>query len=393
MARRTVLALVLAVVAVAGTAAERAAAQGADGVTVGGRVIADASAPEVPIPDSVLLLSASSRGTFFRGVVVEDGTFAIEGVPPGRYSLQVSGGAHMQQLDVSTTDVVDLEVPFVAQWPVPTSLRVDDGSEPPRTLYVIVMPQGDRFAWLGNPVPMRLPRGLFHVFVRPPLGYHVLSAAAGATDLLREPLSMDPDHGPISIDVVLTRTPPVDAPRATLSGVLPQQPGVEVELVDRAMPGETRIAGTVRADDAGRFRFEGIAPGIYQIDLPPAEHVRRVVLPAGETTVEIDVPPGTIFAGAPVRVIDASGTPVGEWPATAPELVVERSGYAARFAVARDGFWGTLPPGEYRVRLDGLASGFSVRALAAGSVDLLEQQLVVPANRPAETIRIELQQQ
>jgi hypothetical protein len=51
-------------------------------------------------------------------------------------------------------------------------------------------------------------------------------------------------------------------------------------------------------------------------------------------------------------------------------------------------FWDALPPGEYRVTVDGLEPGSSVDALRAGSVDLLSRPFVVPGNRPPETITV-----
>ncbi len=47
-------------------------------------------------------------------------------------------------------------------------------------------------------------------------------------------------------------------------------------------------------------------------------------------------------------------------------------------------------PGAYRLTVEGLEPGFSVRSLRAGSVDLLEQPFVVPVDRPAERIELEL---
>ena len=73
------------------------------------------------------------------------------------------------------------------------------------------------------------------------------------------------------------------------------------------------------------------------------------------------------------------------------ELIAERADTSTRIPVDSFlGFWDTLAPRNYRLSVEGLEPGFTVRSFSAGSVNLLEQPFTVPIDRPAETIRLEL---
>lgn len=71
-------------------------------------------------------------------------------------------------------------------------------------------------------------------------------------------------------------------------------------------------------------------------------------------------------------------------------LIAEREGVQTRIAASFWDYWGALAPGAYRLTVEGIQPGYSIRSLKAGSVNLLEQPFIVPVDRPAERIEFEL---
>jgi hypothetical protein len=227
------------------------------------------------------------------------------------------------------------------------------------------------------------------MFIRPPTGYEVFSASLNGGDVLRAPLETTPADDGRPLVVVLTRTRPENAPTTTVTGTVGDLPGLDVELIDVTVPTRRAIAGTTITESDGAFRFAGIRPGLYEISLPPVDRVvTDVVASVGEVRVEIPVPAGARVVGGVALVYQTGPRPARPGPIT---LVAERDGSRTHIPIAeQNNFWGALPPGAYRLTVDGLPSGYTVRALTAGTVNLLEQPFVVPGDRPAELLRLEL---
>jgi protocatechuate 3,4-dioxygenase beta subunit len=117
----------------------------------------------------------------------------------------------------------------------------------------------------------------------------------------------------------------------------------------------------VASDAAGRFSYGGIAPGEYSLSLRNTElvspsDVQITIRPGEETSVELDLGPGTILLvllsdeeGNPidcaVSVRDASGRQVnGVW-SLADLMALMQSGEFS----SKEQRVGPLPPGEYKV--------------------------------------------
>jgi hypothetical protein len=236
-----------------------------------------------------------------------------------------------------------------------------------------------------------LPPGTFPVLIGAPAGYYAQSVRAGARDLLQEPLIVEPTSGPLKVAVVLRRSPSPPPGTTRVSGHITNgREGTEVELVDATQP-QSMIAGRTTTGADGTFQFTGLRAGAYQLNLPPARRVMNNIIVLGkDVVVDVPVPSGSLFAGNGVAVVNESGQPGPYWPGRI-SLVAEAGDVKASFPVHVEGFWGALPPGSYRVHVDGLPADFSVRSLSAGSVDLLQRPFSVPAGRPAETITLVLQ--
>jgi hypothetical protein len=382
------------------------------GVTVSGRVVNLYPGVE-PTPAREVLLSAGAahEGSFgppSRATLRPDGTFDFSGVTPGRYQLRVNpGGQHLTtEIEVAASDVRDVQVPMSVQIPVTIRAAMDDRSAlptpPVRRIQVQVRtgarPDSSSMSVLNDEGLHRtsVVPGATYVFLRPPTGYFVKSLRTGDEDLLRGPLNPRPASPPLEVVAVISRTVPADHPTVKVSGrVTGNHPGIEVRLVDASDSFAMRrsLMRTTTGPD-GTFEFLNVAPGPYSLDLPPARDALTGIIAMGHDVVGLEAvaPPGVIFAGLLRGVYDSSGR--------ALSMSVSAARVSLRFTSATTSqvvpvgprfFWSALPPGSYRVEIDNLPRGFSVRSLSAGSANLMSQPFVVPATRPPEQIEIELQ--
>jgi hypothetical protein len=381
------------------------------GVSVSGRVVN--LHPEVePTQPREIVLSAGaayvgSLGPRSRTPIRPDGTFEFKGVRPGRYRLSPNpGGMYLRtDVEVAAHDIQDVRVPVSVLIPVTIRATMDDGSAlpapPVRRIQVQVRSGPGRSSTMsalndegthrGSVVP-----GTSYIFLRPPAGYFVKSLRTGDVDLRRAALNPPAASPPIEVAAVISRTPPADLSNVKVSGrVSGNHPGVEVRLVDASdfFSRRRALKRTTTGPD-GTFVFPDVTPGPYSLDLPPARDVLTGIVALGEDVegLEVAVPAGVIFSGLLRGVYDASGRAVS--------MSVGAAGISIRFSTAATShvvpvgtrfFWSALPPGSYRVEIEGLPKGFSVRSLSAGSVDLTSRPFVVPATRPPEQIEIALQ--
>jgi hypothetical protein len=365
------------------------------GVTLSGRIV-DAYPGAQPQPDAVLIrpLDGPPVPNSGKAAIRPDRTFVIENVLPGIYELQASYSFSTTEVTVGSSDITGIELEVSGQVRLTPNVRMDDSSPaPPGLMFrVIISPGRSMFGPFTGPAGLSMAPGMRWVFMVPPPGLYVASATSGGVDLLRNKLDVRPGAAPRTIDVVLTKTQPVGAPVVTLAGMVGRQAGVDVELVDvTSASAQPRLVSSTTTDAEGAFRFEGLRRGIYRINLPPIDRVANDIQIGGDDVrVEIVAPEGTrIVGGGAVSIYFGGKRMVLVRPARLT-LVAEREGERTRIPIEFMGFWGALVPGAYRLTVEGLQPGFSVRSLAAGSVNLLEQPFVVPHDRPAEVIRLDL---
>jgi len=101
-----------------------------NGTSVRGRIIPSPSQIEFEIPEISLL---SNGVTIQKRELGPDHSFSFLDVPPGRYTVMLTGGAERDLL-VPDTDLANLELvmPSVVQFKV--RLRVENGDPPPQTI-------------------------------------------------------------------------------------------------------------------------------------------------------------------------------------------------------------------------------------------------------------------
>jgi hypothetical protein len=374
------------------------------GVTVSGTVVAVGPAkPSTDAPRTVIAVptpDARRRGFVTLSAPVDpDNRFTFRNVAPGPYRLNLDRGGdgmHPVVIDVGATAVSGIRLNRVASVPVTLTCVVDEGGTLPSIVTFQAVGEGD---WsLFTPFDPRTPRttslpaGTYPVVIAVPAGYYVHSVRAGALDLFQQPLTVDPDGEPVTVTVKVRQGSSPPAGTGRVSGRVPgAHEGMEVELVDATGGQPRRIGGRTTTGPDGAFAFTGLRPGMYELNLPPARRVVVGIAVLG-SNVDIDVPDvsGSIFAGASVMVLNEAGRPSGYWPGPIA-LAVEAGDVRRSFPIHVQGFWGSLPPGSYRVRVDGLPGDFHVASLTAGSVDLLQRPFSVPAGRPAETVTLVLQ--
>lgn len=367
----------------------------AAGVTVSGRVV-DGYPGAMPQPEVVLFTRMdgppSRPPVTTRLEVGPDRTFTAAGVAPGEYTLQALGSFDTKWIVVGADDISGIDVIVSGQSHLQPTVRVDDGSAVPEPVMVRIFfgPGRSQYRSLLDPAGFVLPPGERWLFVVAPDGYFVQSMASAGVDLLRSPIDIQPGAAPRGIDVVLTRGKPADAPTVSVVGTVRGHAGLDVELVETTS-GRRTIVDVTTTDGDGGFRFDGLPRGVYAIDLPPAERVvNEIQSGAGESRVDISVPTGgRIFAGAFVPIHTGQMRMVPIRPSRL-SLVAERDGIRTSIPIEFTGYWGALEPGAYRLSVEGLQPGYSVRVLTAGSVNLLEEPFIVPADRAAEIVRLEL---
>lgn len=397
--RRAVLALFLLLplidaprVAWAQQPAAPAAAE-ASGVTLRGRVV-DAYPGAMPRPDVVSFarLDGPPVQVTDRVPIAPDRTFVFEHVAPGRYELRAGRSFSTTEVMVATADVRDIELVVSGETAFEVRARMDDGSAVPAEGYARVFINVTRSmsAALDTPSALTLPPGDHWVFFIAPPGVHVRSASTADADLLRAPLAVAPGDSHRVIDVVLTRAKPADAPMVTVAGVAGRS-GLELELVDTTNSRRIEFVGTTTTDADGRFRFAPVHRGIFRIGAPPADRVvENLQVGAGQIEVTIPIAADARVVAGGLVTIDVSGKRVVLLRQARMALVAEREGTVTRIPVTFTGYWGALVPGAYRMTVEGLEPGFSIRSFTAGSTNLLEQPFVVPRDRPAETIELAL---
>jgi protocatechuate 3,4-dioxygenase beta subunit len=274
------------------------------------------------------------------------GTFRVAGLPPGRYQLRVRAAGHAAarlSVELSAGETRPLTVRLERA----ETLRgriVDRDGEPVPAARVLVFPLDD---------PAAPPRegasdadGRFAVAGLGRGPHRLIAEAVGFGSTEEASLPVPPPAGEAVVHMeavgksvtgqVLAAGAPAAGARVVIGG-------------ENLSPGREALA---RPD--GRFRFQGIGPGVYALRASRAGEVSRasaeVVVDRSNVPtdpVRLDLGPGWIVAG---RVVDDAGVPLpgsevrieaasGDDPL--PEIA--RADSAGAFRA------GPLPPGEFRL--------------------------------------------
>jgi hypothetical protein len=376
------------------------------GVTVSGRVteIYPGIAPPKNPPRVLLGLDPAKTGRLapmLPAAVNADGTFVFDSVPPGSYRVMSEGPwLPITYIEVGSVPVRNVEVRFTTSIPIRFRWSTDDGSPiptgPAGTFALTTSRPGEsNSSWssvdTARVEPYPFVPGDYYLFVRPSAGLYLKSLRAGRIDLRQGPLAIAPGSSGLEIEGIISRAAPTDVPLARLRGRLTgNHGGLEIGLADVTFPvspARNPFMHTVAKPD-GTFEFANLPPGRYEIDAPPARAVTDAINVAGkDVDVEVQMSEGQIVSGVVSHFSEVDGQ---RRPGSAGVFTLKFSeGPVARTKrITRVIFWDALPPGAYRVTIEGLDAGASVEALRAGSVDLLKESFVVPANRPPETITV-----
>ena len=303
------------VVSIRGAAAQAPSSASQKGVRVSG--VVELIRPDLPVrPANVILtppFDAPGRlELFLRAPIGTDNRFVFEGIRPGRYRLTVDRGSGSEvEIEVGNRDVTGVRLIATGLTPFDVTVRTNDGSPVPDSVrYTAVEAGRQAIGFLGR-TQLWVSPGQLQLFVTPPAGYFLVALRSGGTDLLTESLQIAPGDPARNLEVILSRTASSSRPTANLLGRMAvSRPGAEIELANEgaAINPFAPVVARTRVDDTGNFVFRGISPGVYQINVPPAQRVlTKLPVLAGDVRVEVPVPAGTLFAIAPVPLVESDG--------------------------------------------------------------------------------------
>lgn len=226
------------------------------------------------------------------GQVRPDGTFAINALPPGEYTLRAQRmGASGEPPEVAMTtvavngeDVSDVHLTSARASTASGRVVVDPAlvSQLPKTISLAFFPPN--FGGLPTPPPppvsvgaddltftVKAPPGVFRVslggFGPPPAGWAIKSVRVNASDVTDAGIEFKPNEDISGIEIELTNK------IASVSGLVTTGGGDSVKdytvivfAQDREKwTGVSRYQGIGRPDQDGRFKTQNLPPGDYYI--------------------------------------------------------------------------------------------------------------------------------
>ena len=359
-------------------------------ITVQGRVV-------TPLGVARGNLRVSSSGIPFPGVpVAPDGSFVMDRVRPGTYSLNVTGllaGTQAQPITFTAADrdIDGIEILVLRTVAVSGRVMVEGGGPRPGFQLSFASfkggatnPSGSFFLPTGT-FQAQLPEGEYRVSwsaLSP--GYVVKSILAGSTDLLTNPLVVSSGSPPPQIVATLgVSSPP---PWVRVSGRVVGAPrGSQLSLAGTG--GMDGLSATIDPD--GSFEFPTVLPGTYQARILPVLPVQLspVFVPAKDVKdLQIVLPP---MREIPGRVVIEGGA---QRPLSLQFVLNNPAGgsLAVTAAAQADGmFKVTMPEGERRVSLSVPGLGFTVKSATFGTMNLLLEAIKVSA-AGTEELRVTL---
>jgi len=368
------------------------------GLTVRGHMKLEAGAT-IP-PNARVLMTGGSGAVATRNVVLPaDGTFAFEGVPPGRYTIGVSpaNGTPPQQIVLSDKD---LEIELVIKPTVVANGRVvvEGGGPRPRiNLRFVSGTSAVTTAGVSS-------TGTFNVQLSPgtyrleaggvPSGYRLKSITADTMDWIKDEIVVRAGtplpQFVVALDV--DSPPPWVKVKGRLTGGV--VPGLNVTLIG-ANAGEI-LRADVGSD--GTFEFPRVIPGPYTAR---PEGLRltaaAVALQFNVGSVDLDnleiALPQTV--GVSGRVLVEGNGPFG---GRRLGFTISGSGVPTRLVTAAMSSNGTfsliLPVGQYSLSWDAQLNnlnGFSVKSLTYGSETVLGKPIKVAAEDAGKELVVTLE--
>jgi hypothetical protein len=194
------------------------------------------------------------------------------------------------------------------------------------------------------------------------------------------------------IEATIARTPRTPAPAVRVSGrITSSHPDVEIALVATTVNARDVFRSTVRPD--GSFEVPEVGPGLYRIDVPPAQGLIEDIIAVGKdvTGLEVPVPAGVLVSGRLMEVRDEIGRVVGSFPERLTIQFVGNGSTKRQEFPFNKPFVEGLAGGTYRVPVENLPPGYSVGALTSGTTNLLQDLLTIEGGISPAAIRIVLQ--
>lgn len=381
------------------------------GATVSGRVIYP---PGQSVPMNLKVSLAGPQRPAPETFVKPDGSFEVQRVRPGNYTLRVPPWA--TTVIVGDVDIagVEIEVPYN----VAGNVVVENGGPLPNLSLSLASTKPG-----AEPQNMTLsPAGAFSSQLTPgdyrfavsgiPAGYSLKAVTAGTLDLIANPLKVVAGTPPAAINVMLGVATP--APWVRVSGKVGGPGFMGVTPYPPTLTGKVLLApmqSSLLPD--GSFEFPRVLPGDYTLSVTGLA-ARKVELHVGTMDlngVEISIPVMkdvtarvTIegqqqggFTIAQQGLVAANAAGAGNRtvmyftsgpPASLELAFTDAAGTTSTIGTRQtDGTYQMrLPVGERTVKAE--VTGYTVKSLSYGSIDLLKDSLLKVSS--ADTAQVEM---
>jgi len=367
---------------------------------VTGRVVVSPGRPTDLRMLTVSLFPKDSLKLPRRSEVRNDGSFEFTDVSPGEYSVGSASNTALSttniDIEIHDKDVQNVEVRLAVQIPTRIHLTMEGGAPFPSTGPIRMRARIGGTYVSGSVGPLNeqtfLLDGMNYVFLSPPAGYFVKSLKSGDVDLLKDGLNVESSVSKVGIEGVIGVGRPSSESGVSVRGhVNGGHPGMKVRLVDPIVPGGGKYIDAT-TNSRGEFEFRNVGPGAYNLDVLPALSVRPDLIVVGQnvTGIEATVPEGIVVTARMMTVVDPGGRPVvSQLKGVSLRLTGTKTskvlplGYAASIeGVFED---------TYRVSLEGLPPGFSVRAILSGRTDLLREALRINKDTTPGEIQVSIE--
>ena len=368
--------------------------------TVTGRLLSSQGSPEVGVRVAAVPAAEATNKTGTAALVGisltdSEGRYRLENLPPGRYyifaglidlpsyypnatvidratAIDVVEGTTLSGLDFSMARPSSLTV--AGRMAVPPTMQVGNGWT------VTLMPQS-RLA-VGASLQSNVSSDGSFEFPRvSPGAYRLASTLRGTT-----PLNLNV----VDEDILGVVMPLVDCNAGVaVSGRLVGTPRSVISSISlTGSPVGCTPSG--RLEPNGSFTFSNVPEGRYQIQLSPAPLGWSTVPVTVEKTdlenVEVQLPTYIAIKGR-ADVDGGSALPRGTRGAPVPVQAVRTGGESVTASVQEDGtFELLLPRGRYRVSVPGVPTGYYLKSMTSGLVDLTIYQLDVGNAPPPDIV-------
>ena len=371
--------------------------------TVTGRLLSSKGTPEVSVRVAAIPAAEATNKTGTAALVGisltdSEGRYRLENLPPGRYyifaglidlpsyypnattidratAIDVDEGTTLSGLDFSMARPSSLTV--AGRMAVPRTMQVGNG-------WAVTLTPQNRLA-VGASLQSNVSSDGSFEFPRvSPGAYRLASTLRGTTAL---------NLNVVDEDVLAVVMPLVDCNAGVaVSGRLAGTPRSVISSI--SLTGSpVGCTPSARLEPDGSFTFSNVPEGRYQIQLSPAPLGWSTVPVTVEKTdlenVEVQLPTYTAVKGR-AAVDGGSAFPRGTRGAPVSVQAVRTGGESVIASVQEDGtFELLLPGGRYRVSVPGVPTGYYLKSMTSGLVDLTIYQLDV-GNAPPSDIALTL---